>query len=263
MVKVENFTVKANDGAELIKNITLTIPKGTITGLTGASGSGKTTLLRAIMGNLAPNHKIINGTVFIDDTDIKGLSKKEHRNLCGTTIGYIPQSPMTAFDNRVTVGNQLTEILCFKQKINKMQANQILCEKLKEFNFDNPSRIFESYPNQLSGGMLQRITVALLLILSPDYIFADEATSALDEKNATQLINILNSESKHRGILFVSHDVRAMEKLCQNMVVMQNGEVVETGSFDELVENPKCLWTKNFSSLWKNSKEEDWLWQEL
>ena len=263
MVRVENFTVKANDGAELLKNITLTIPKGTVTGLTGASGSGKTTLLRAIMGNLAPNHKIINGTVFIDDIDIKGLSKKEHRHLCGTTIGYIPQSPMTAFDKRMTIGKQLTEVLCFKQKINKLQAKEVLCEKLKEFNFDDPPRILKSYPDQLSGGMLQRITVALLLILSPDYILADEATSALDEKNIAQLINILKVESEHRGILFVSHDVRAMEKLCQNIVVMQNGEIVETGSFDELVENPKCLWTKNFSSLYKNSKEEDWLWQEL
>ena len=263
MVKVEEFKVRANDGAELLKNITLTIPVGTITGLTGASGSGKTTLLRAIMGNLAPNHKIVKGTIFINEIDITKLSKKKHRNLCGTTIGYIPQNPITAFDKRITIGSQLAEILCFKQKISKLQAKIALTEKLKSLNFDDTSRILESYPSQLSGGMLQRITVALLLVLSPDYIFADEATSALDEKNAMQLINILKAESKNRGILFVSHDVNAMEKLCQHIFVMHAGEIAESGSFEDLMNYPKCKWTETFSSLWTKSKEEEWLWQEL
>lgn len=263
MIRIEDFSVKANDGAELLKNVTLKLPKATVLGLTGASGSGKTTLLRAIMGNLAPNHKIIQGTIFIKDNDVKQLSKKEHRHLCGTTIGYIPQNPMTAFDDRVLIGKQLSQILYLKQGLSKKDSETVLSEKLKDLSFDNPQRILESYPEQLSGGMLQRITVALLLTLSPDYILADEPTSALDEKNSKLLIEILKEESKKRGILFVSHDIHAMESLCPWMNVMQEGEIIESGNFYDLMNEPKCDWTKAFSSLWKSGKEGDWIWKEL
>ncbi len=173
----------------LLNNITFTIKNNGIVGLTGASGSGKTTLLRGIMGNLAPNHKIISGRILVDDIDITNMSSKNHRNLCGTTMGYIPQNPMTAFDGRVKIGKQLTEILCIKKQITKTQAILLITSKLKELNFDDTSRVLESYPNKLSGGMLQRITVCLLLILSPNYILADEPTSALDEKNS-ELLNV-------------------------------------------------------------------------
>lgn len=261
MIKIDSLSVKAKDGVELLSDISFNLEKGKILGLTGASGSGKTTLLRTIMGNLAPNHRITEGTVYIDSENIISMSKKEHRNLCGVKIGYIPQNPMTAFDNRIKVGNQLNEILCFKKSIKKEEANFLIIEKLHELHLN--CDVLENYPSSLSGGMLQRIIVALLLVLSPDYILADEPTSALDEKNAEILVKLLEKESRNRGVLFVSHDVLSMKKLCNELIILENGYIIEQDLFDELISNPKNNWTKAFSKHFQERKENSFKWKKL
>lgn len=261
MIKIDRLSVTAKDGARLLSDISFNLEKGKILGLTGASGSGKTTLLRTIMGNLAPNHNITEGTIYIDSESIISMSKKKHRNLCGVKIGYIPQNPMTAFDNRIKVGNQLIEILCCKKSIKKEEANFLITEKLQELHLG--CEVLENYPSSLSGGMLQRIIVALLLVLSPDYILADEPTSALDEKNAKILVMLLTKESNNRGVLFVSHDVAAIKKLCDELIILENGCIIEQDSFDALISNPKSNWTKAFSKHLHERKENSFKWTKL
>ncbi len=138
-------------------------------GLTGQSGAGKTTLLRALLGLLNPGCRVTSGEIWIDGREQPKLSKKEQRLLRGTTLGFIPQNPMTAFDSRVKIGTQMAETLRLRVDLSKAEAGQHSRMLLEELGIEEPERVLDSLPGQLSGGQLQRVTAALLLALKPKY----------------------------------------------------------------------------------------------
>ncbi len=263
MLKINQLSVKEKFGRLLLDQVTIEIPSGAIIGLTGHSGSGKTTLLRSVFGMLHRDCQIKEGKIFIDGIDLHGLSRREHRALCGKKIGFIPQNPMTAFDSRLKIGCQIQETFQRRLQLTKSKAIVLAKEKLDLVNLTETPRVLNAYPGELSGGMLQRVAAAILLGMSPDYILADEPTAALDEENRNLLLAVLQTQMRDKGILFVSHDVGVLQKLCNKVYVMGAGKVIEQGKMEQLLTKPKTDWMKQFSSLSKKENRGEWAWEKL
>lgn len=262
MIEVKNLSVQTSKGVILLDHVEFTLKTGICTGLTGASGSGKTTLLKALMGVSDGDVSIHAGQILLDGEDLLKKSEKVRRDLCGTTLGFIPQNPMTAFNLHVPVGTQMTETFRKRLRLDKNVARKLSMEALQKVNLLDTDRVYRSYPGQLSGGMLQRATMAILIGLSPRYIFADEPTSALDEENKTYLIQELMRMKQQAAILFVSHDDGAIRTLCDDLLVMQSGTIVESGATAELFAAPHEEWTKEFVRLAIAEEGGGWTWQK-
>lgn len=263
MLKINQLSVKEKSGRLLLDQVSLEIPSGAIIGLTGHSGSGKTTLLQSIFGMLHSDCQIKDGKIFMDDTDLLCLSRREHRGLCGKKIGFIPQNPMTAFDSRLKIGYQIQETFQRRLKLNQSNAIALAIEKLDLVNLKDIQRVLNAYPGELSGGMLQRVAAAMLLGMSPDYILADEPTAALDEENRNLLLDVLGKKMQDKGILLVSHDVDALQKFCNNVYVLGAGRVIEQGSMGQLLTKPQTNWMNRFASLSRLESRGRWEWEKL
>lgn len=263
MINIEQLSVKEKSGRLLLDQVSIKIPSGTVVGLTGHSGCGKTTLLRSIFGMLHTDCKIANGKILMDETDLLSLSRRNHRSLCGRKMGYIPQSPMTAFDSRLKIGFQIIETFKNSLKMRQQEAIALAEETLNLVNLRETKRVMNAYPGELSGGMLQRVAAAILLGMSPDYIFADEPTAALDEENRDLLLELLETQMRDQSILLVSHDAAALEKLCSNVYVLGEGRVIEQGSMEQLLAKPETDWMKQFSGLSTKESRGDWEWKKL
>lgn len=262
MLELQNVTIKAKE-RELLHDITLFLSKGEAIGITGQSGSGKTTILRCIMGILGGSCVITNGSIRLDGRRIDNMPMAKRRRLNGTTLGFIPQNPMTAFDTRIKIGQQLIETFTLRLGISRKEAFSLIDQVLKDLNLVEVERIKNCLPSELSGGMLQRIVVAVLLGLKPDYILADEPTSALDADNTSILLKQLKKKNNSAGILFVSHDIEAINTLCENLYVMKNGKIIESGKTADILENPVSGWTKQFIAAYQKPKEETFTWRRL
>lgn len=262
MIEVKNLSVQTSKGVVLLDHVEFTLTSGVCTGLTGASGSGKTTLLKALMGVSDGDVSINSGQILLDGEDLIKKPEKVRRELCGTTLGFIPQNPMTALNLHVSVGAQMTETFHKRLHIEKRDAQKLSMEALKKVHLTDSERVYHAYPGQLSGGMLQRVTMAILLGLSPRYIFADEPTSALDEENKSYLIQELARMKQQSAILFVSHDDAAIRTLCDELLVMQNGTIAERGTTGSLFASPREEWTKEFVRLASTEEGGGWTWSK-
>lgn len=200
--------------------------------------------------------------MFVDEQPLWKLNTRKRRELCGTTLGFIPQNPMTAFDARLKIKNQISETLRVKIGLPREQAMEQAKNLLSELGLPQPERVLDSYPAQLSGGMLQRVTAVLLLALNPKYILADEPTSALDAENRELLLHLLQKQKEKTGILFISHDVEALCTLCSKVHVMEHGQLTEEGTMQELLSHPQREWTKQYAAANKQVSKEGWLWKD-
>ena len=262
MMEVKDLTARSRTGKLLWDHVSFTLEPGGCTGLTGASGSGKTTLLKALLGVSDSDVAICGGQFLLDGKDLLQQTEKVRRELCGTTLGFIPQNPMTAFNLHVSVGAQMAETFRKRLHIEKRAAQKLSMEALKKVHLTDSERVYRAYPGQLSGGMLQRVTMAILLGLSPRYIFADEPTSALDEDNKSYLTQELARMKQQSAILFVSHDDTAIRTLCDELLVMQNGTIAERGTTSNLVASPQEEWTKEFVRLASTEEGGGWTWNK-
>lgn len=263
MLQIQDLTIHSKDGTVLLHDVSLSLSQGEALAITGQSGAGKSTLLKAILGLLSPEQRITQGKILEEETDLATLRPAERRALCGTTLGFIPQSPMTAFDPRLTIGQQMTDTIQLRLAFSKQQAQSMALEQLKAVNLSDCYRVFHSKPSQLSGGMLQRVAVALLLALKPKYILADEPTSALDEENRTLLLALLKEQLQHTGILLITHDVDAIRALCQQVIVLHAGKVIEQQKTDLLFCQPKEDWTREFVRCSTTATGGEFRWMAL
>lgn len=263
MLEVNKLWVREKEGKILLKDISLKLEKGKIIGLTGQSGSGKTTVIRSILGMLHEDCRVIQGSISIDGNNLSGLSRKKRRDLCGREIGYIPQMPMTAFDNRIKIGKEMMETFCVRLNISKEKAENLARDKLADVNLMDVKRVMNAYPTELSGGMLQRIAIAILLGLVPEYILADEPTAALDEENQDLVLEIMKKQMPDKGILLVSHDINALCNMCSQVYVIGGGELLESGKMETLLKRPNTSWMKEFAAISKTKKRGEWKWMEL
>ena len=208
MLEIKNLTVKVKNNTPILTDVSLSIDEGTCIGLTGASGSGKTTLIKSIMGMNSGDLEITQGQILLDGDNLLMHGAKERRALCGKTIGFIPQNPMTAFFPHAKMERQIIETLRTHTGLDKKQAYALAENVLRQVNLTDTKRVLSAYPGELSGGMLQRIAMALILGTKPKYVLADEPTGALDTKAGNQIMDIFRRLSDEgMTILMITHEL--------------------------------------------------------
>jgi len=198
-------------------------------GIVGESGSGKSQTGRAVMGLTARQAKISADILRFSDLDLLTLSPRQRQRLRGTRMAMILQDPKYSLNPVMTIGRQIMETLTAHQSLPRYRARQRALDMLKEVAIDDPERVFDLYPHQVSGGMGQRAMIAMMLICSPQLLIADEPTSALDVTVQLEILDILDKLVRERGmgLIFISHDLRLVSSFCDRVLVMYAGRIVE------------------------------------
>lgn len=247
LLEVKNLCVglKEQPSRLIVKHVDFTLRQGKALALVGESGSGKTMTCRALMRLLNMNKFEVSGSIRYRGMELLTLGEKEMRALCGSKMAMIVQHPMTAFNPTIKIGVQIIESIRAHRKIGKKEAYEIGIQGLEQMHLPRCEQLMNSYSYTLSGGMLQRIMIAVALIHKPEILIADEATTALDVKNQSIVLEELD-QLKKKGIalLLVTHDLGVAAKLADDMVVMKSGEIIERGAVFKLFASPREAYTK-------------------
>jgi ABC-type dipeptide/oligopeptide/nickel transport system ATPase component len=248
-LKVENLTtqfVQESVTIPILDNINFELYAGEIIGIIGESGSGKTQTAMAILNLLPKNIKKQNGGIYFDDLQLDKVPEKEMRGVRGKNIAIIPQESLSVLNPLLTVGYQISETVVSHKKANKKDSKDLTTKLLQDVGFDNPDEIFKKYPHELSGGMRQRILIAIAISCEPEIIIADEPTSSLDIVSELEIINLLKKikERNNTSIIFITHNINLTKGFCDRIIVMNNSRIVETGKTHEIINNPKHEYTK-------------------
>ena len=232
--------VKAVDG------ISFQLDRGKVLGIVGESGSGKSVTAYSIMQILAPTGKIIGGSVKLDGQELVNAGEKVLRTVRGNKVSIIFQDPMTSLNPTYTVGHQLMEAILLHTNRNKQQARERALEMLRLVNINQPEKRLKQYPFELSGGMRQRVMIAMALACEPDILIADEPTTALDVTIQAQILDLMRDLQKQLGmaIIMITHDLGVVAQMCDEVVVMYAGSICEQGTADEIFYNPRHEYTK-------------------
>jgi len=227
-----------------LRHVNLDIPKGSIVGVVGESGCGKSTLITSIIRQLDDNADIPNGLIEFEKQDLLKLSQDNMRNISGTKISIVFQNPMSTLNPVISIGRQMIDIQ-YRDKISKKTKKQRSIDMLTKVGIPDPHIQFNQYPHELSGGMQQRVSIAMALQAGPSLLIADEPTTALDATLEVQILKLLKELQEEMGcsILFVSHHLGVIAELCDHVVVMYAGQVVEQGSTYEIFNKPAHPYT--------------------
>ena len=232
-------TVRAVDGASF------TVAPGEAMGLVGESGSGKSMTLRAILGLLPHPAGIAGGEILYEGADLVTMPAKKLQDLRGKEISMIFQEPMTALNPVMRVGDQIAEGPLAHLRMGKSASQERALDLMRQVGIPDPARRARAFPHELSGGMRQRVMIAIALSCEPKLILCDEPTTALDVTIQDQILKLLRSLREERGlsVVFVTHDLAVVAQTCQRLAVMYAGQVVETGSIDETFRSPRHPYT--------------------
>lgn len=232
---------------EAIRGVDFHINKGEFVAIVGESGCGKTVTSEAIMG-LIPNPPgfIKQGEIIFKNQDLVKFSEKEMRTIRGNKMGMIFQDPMTSLNPTMTIGNQIAEGIIKHRGLSKNEAKKVVIEFLELVGIPTPEERMNQYPHQFSGGMRQRVMIAIALVSMPDLLIADEPTTALDVTIQAQILELMKDLQEKMGTstLLITHDLGVVAEVCDRVVVMYAGKVVETGTVDEIFYNPQHPYTK-------------------
>lgn len=249
-LEIQNLSLSFGEN-EILKNVSFSVPEGKIIGVVGESGSGKSITSLAIMGLLPKNAKIPSESKILfhpnsKTIDLLKLNSEEKRKFRGNEIAMIFQEPMTSLNPSVRCGEQVEEAIRLHLKLNREAAKKRVIELFEKVLLPNPERIYKAYPHELSGGQRQRVMIAMAISCEPKILIADEPTTALDvtvQRTILELIKNLQQESG-MSCIFISHDLGVISEVCDEVVVMYKGEVVESGKVEEIFKNPKENYTK-------------------
>ncbi len=247
VLTIEDLHVTVHDGAATaLRGVSLTVHAGEIVGLVGESGSGKTLTCRAALGVLPQGVAAARGAISFAGEDVTGLPRRRWERLHGSHIGAVFQDPASYLNPNLTVGSQLTEVLRVKRRLTRKQAHARAVELLTAVGLRQAGRVFHQLPAELSGGMLQRVMIAIAISCDPELLIADEATTALDVTIQAEIIELIKELRDQRGlaVLFVSHDLAVIRELCDRVVVFYAGEVVEAGPVEEIIHRPRHPYTQ-------------------
>ncbi len=230
---------------QALRHVNLNVPRGKIVGVVGESGCGKSTLISAIIRLLASNAKIASGDISFDGKDFLGLSEADVRELRGQDISIVFQDPMQSHNPVLTIGRQMVDIQ-YRDGSTKEQKRKRAVEMLGLVGIPDPEQRLNQYPHEFSGGMRQRIAIAMALMARPKLLIADEPTTALDATLEVQIIKRLHELQAEIGcsILFISHHLGVIAELCDEVIVMYAGEVVEQGTVRQVFHTPQHPYTK-------------------
>ncbi|MGB8455236.1 MAG: ABC transporter ATP-binding protein [Anaerocolumna sp.] len=241
------ITVKnKNNTLELVKNINLQMKKGKILGLVGESGCGKTIIALAILGLLPKKEFKVSGEVLFNGMDMYRLTDKERRKILGNEISMIFQEPMTSLNPLIKVGKQISESLYIHKRMKEKEAYPLVVEAMNIAGLPEPEDLYHYYPHQLSGGLRQRVMIAMALVCKPNLIIADEPTTALDAMVQKEILLQLKKACKelNTAMLFISHDLGVIKNLCEDVAVLYLGSLLEYGECTKVLNHPKNEYTK-------------------
>lgn len=242
LLSVKNLVVEYTSDGEIVhavNNVCLDLKKGQTLGLVGETGAGKTTIAKAILRILPdPPAKITGGEVFYEGEDLLKLSEEKMRNIRGDKISMVFQDPMTALNPVARVGKQISQIIALHNDISSKEADERAKEMLEMVGIP-ASRFFE-YPHQFSGGMKQRVVIAMALACNPDLLLADEPTTALDVTIQAQVLDLVSElkVKKNTSMILITHDLGVVAETCDNVAVVYAGEIVEYGTLEEIFDCP-------------------------
>jgi peptide/nickel transport system ATP-binding protein len=247
MLWLDDLHVTVHNGAATaVRGVSLRIRPGEIVGLVGESGSGKTLTCRAVLGVLPPGCAVERGTVAFGGVDVTSLSRRNWERLHGSHLGAVFQDPASYLNPALTVGGQLAEVLRVKLGLGRRAAHRRALELFEAVGLRQPERVFRQIPAELSGGMLQRVMIAIAISCDPQLLVADEPTTALDVTIQAEVLDLLRQLRDQRGlaVVFVSHDLAVITQLCDRIVVFYAGEVVESGPAEEIMRRPRHPYTQ-------------------
>lgn len=235
-----------NGAATLVEDIHFELNRGEVLGLVGESGCGKTVTSMSILQLLNRKTTTIEGSILLQGRELNGLREKDMREVRGKDIAFIMQNPMNAFTPVFTIGHQFIETIRSHTKWNKKQATELAVEAMHHVNLSDPVKLLRCYPFQLSGGMLQRVMIAIASCLHPAVIIADEPTTALDVNNQKNVLYHLDKVRSEYGsaILLISHDLGVIAEMADHVVVMEKGRIVEKADVFQLFDHPQHEYTK-------------------
>jgi len=251
---IDRGEVKAVDG------VTLDVPKGKTLGVVGESGCGKSVMALSILQLLEEPGKVVGGEIFFNNENLLQKSEKEMRDIRGNNISMIFQEPMTSLNPVYTIGEQISESYRVHQNMNKKEAYQKSLEMLRLVGIPSPEKRLHQYPYELSGGMRQRVMIAMALACRPDLLIADEPTTALDVTIQAQILELIKDlQAKlHMSVIIITHDLGIVAETCDRVAVMYCGNIVEQADAEELFERPRHPYTAGlFNSLPRHDQEKE------
>lgn len=230
---------------ELVKGVTFSVMPGECLGILGESGSGKSMSMKAAMGLLDKNFSISGSAKFLED-ELIGKNSEELRKLRGGKIGMVLQNPMTCFDPLYRIGNQISETFMAHNTWSKKEVKERSISMLEKMQIRNPEEVLEKYPHQLSGGMLQRIMIGIAAAMAPSLIIADEPTTAIDAITQFEILNefLRMKENHNTAMIFISHDLNAISRVADKIVVFNQGMVVDRGDFQHIMHHASDCYTR-------------------
>ena len=248
ILKVENLNVTLRHrrvSKKQVEDVSFEVHPGECLGILGESGSGKSMTVKSVLGLLDKNFQV-SGSAIFDGQDLLKETKEELRRLRGSRITMVLQNPMTCFDPLYRIGNQMAETFATHTSWNVQEIRSRCLEILDQMRIRNGEEVLEKYPHQLSGGMLQRIMIGIAMALQPELLIADEPTTAIDAITQYEILEefIRIKKQKNTAMLFITHDLGAISKVADRILVMNSGHVVDSGSFDHILKHADDPYTR-------------------
>lgn len=230
----------------VVNNISFQVDQGEILGIVGESGSGKSMTALSIMGLHKDTARITSGEIRVEGNNLLSMSENQKRSYLGKEIAMVFQEPMTSLNPVMKIGDQVSEMLAIHTRLSRKEQKEKTLEALFEVGLNNPEELYNKYPHELSGGMRQRVMIAMAMICKPKILIADEPTTALDVSVQAQILALLKKMNKEHGvsIILISHDLGVIRTMCERTIVMSQGKIVEQGLVEDIFRNPKQEYTK-------------------
>ena len=246
MLEIKDLTIQCGSQAPTVEHFHLSMKKGEIISVVGESGSGKTTVIRAVLGALAGGGQVTGGDILFQGKSLLGNSKEEWRKLRGTKISMIFQDCGGTLNPIRRIGSQYVEYIRTHSKMSKEEAWKLAVSMLQKMRLPDAENVMKSFPHQLSGGMRQRVGIAMAMTFNPELLLADEPTSALDVTTQAQIVRQMMElrDKSGTGIIIVTHNLGVAAYMADQLIVMQNGKVVDQGTRDQVMNHPTNAYTK-------------------